>query len=37
MGLDAVEIIMEVEDPFDVSVDEAEAKDMTRPRNLLDS
>jgi acyl carrier protein len=37
MGLDAVEIVMEVEEAFDVTIDEADAEKMLTPRDLIES
>jgi acyl carrier protein len=37
MGLDAVEILMEVEEAFDITLDDAEAEKMATPRDLIES
>ena len=35
MGLDAVEIVMEVEEAFDISLEDAEVEKITTPRDLI--
>jgi len=37
MGLDAVEIVMDIEDAFDVTLDDAEAVQIRTPRDLIDA
>ena len=37
MGLDAVEIVMEVEEAFDITLEDAEAEKMATPRDLIES
>jgi acyl carrier protein len=37
MGLEAVEILMEVEEAFDITIEDAEAEKMRTPRDLIES
>lgn len=36
MGMDSVEIVMEVEDAFDICIEDAQAEKITTPRQLID-
>jgi len=37
MGLDSVEILMEIEDVFDIQLEEAETEKMRTPGDLIES